>query len=176
MNATATTNHSCHPMAHAVAKQPRSKAKAPRNSDEITLHLMKVETERSVRDLLIDKLFNLENQSWEDLLLVKLLIRANIVPLQRLHRLVQEAQTGNGQLSRLLENDSLLPKECLDKLKELVTKIEDSSLTFDSAISAANQIYWSGQRIESALDRSSVPSWTTGQSIIEFLLVTGLID
>jgi hypothetical protein len=143
---------------------------------EITSHLIEVETDQTQRNALVEKLFNLENQSCQDLMLVKLLIRANIVPLEKLSRLIDEAQSAGVLLSNSMETHSLLSLECSDKLKAILRKVEDGSLTFDQAIEAGSQIYWHGEPVESALHLAWAPTWNIGQSVIEFLLIAGIID
>jgi len=142
---------------------------------EEIVHSIEIETDHTQRDQLVHKLFNLENQCRQDLMVVKLLIRADIVPLKKLYRLIGDADFGR-DLSTLMENSSLLSRECVDKLKALLRKVEAGSVTFDGAIEAAREIYWHDQRLESALDLVWAPTWNLGQSVIEFLLITGIIS
>ena len=174
----------------SVINHPRLAAKSPsllRESQPVampnSLFDLKKETstfnsstDRVQRDWLVEKLFNLENQPRQDLILVKLIIRAAIVPLEKIYRLIEGGQSGNARLLKLIESYSLLSCECSEKLQAVLRKVEDGTVTFDCAIEATYHIYWDGQSVESALNLVWAPTWKVGSSVIDFLLVAGIID
>jgi hypothetical protein len=102
-------------------------------------------------ELLINRLSSLRDQSRRYLLLATLIVRANIVSLENLNRGIHD-------------------------LEIILTKVENETVTFDQAIKAARHIYFHKRPLEMAIHLACQPTWSEEQSVIDYLLITGLVD